>query len=135
VGLSKIILQDQILCDSPRRIAVAGDGVLTVAMLDPILHHSIIVSLNGESFRLKDKRKAGLFAASSKAASTGPSDEGEGPPRAPLIRQRSVLLRRLRAKASQLSNRRCLNGPPAGASWIWVSRAGHLSPARSQNRT
>ncbi|MGA7764156.1 MAG: hypothetical protein WCA59_20630 [Candidatus Binataceae bacterium] len=27
-----------------------------------ILHHSIIVSINGESFRLKDKRKAGIFA-------------------------------------------------------------------------
>jgi len=42
--------------------AFAGDGVLTVAMLDRILHHSIIVSINGESFRLKDKRKAGILA-------------------------------------------------------------------------
>jgi DNA replication protein DnaC len=42
--------------------AFAGDGVLTVAMLDRVLHHSIIVSLNGESFRLKDKRKAGVLA-------------------------------------------------------------------------
>ena len=39
------------------------NGVLTVAMLDRILHHSIIVSINGERFRLKDKRKAGLLAA------------------------------------------------------------------------
>ena len=46
--------------------ASAGDGVLTVAMLDRILHHSIIVSINGESFRLKDKRKAGLLAVSGK---------------------------------------------------------------------
>src|SRR5579862_6194197 len=30
------------------------------------LHHSIIVSINGESFRLKDKRKAGLLAAPTK---------------------------------------------------------------------
>ena len=42
--------------------AFAGDSVLTAAMLDRILHHSIIVSINGESFRLKDKRKAGLSA-------------------------------------------------------------------------
>jgi DNA replication protein DnaC len=35
--------------------------VLTVAMLDRILHHSFIVSISGESFRLKDKRKAGLL--------------------------------------------------------------------------
>ena len=44
--------------------AFAGDGVLTVAMLDRILHHSIIVSINCESFRLKDKRKAGVLAVS-----------------------------------------------------------------------
>ena len=42
--------------------AFASDGVLTVAMLDRILHHSIIVSINGESFSLRDKRKAGLLA-------------------------------------------------------------------------
>ena len=29
-------------------------------MLDRILHHSIIVNINGESFRLKEKCKAGL---------------------------------------------------------------------------
>ena len=48
--------------------AFAGDGVLTVAMLDRVLHHSVIVSISGESFRLKDKRKAGLIASSVKTA-------------------------------------------------------------------
>ena len=48
--------------------AFAGDSVLTAAMLDRILHHSTIVSINGESFRLKDKRKAGLLAAPLKAS-------------------------------------------------------------------
>ena len=42
--------------------------VLTMAMLDRIPHHSIIVSINGETFRLKDKRKAGLLAAPAKIA-------------------------------------------------------------------
>jgi DNA replication protein DnaC len=42
--------------------AFAGDSVLTVATLDRILHHSIIVSTNCESFMLKDKRKTGLLA-------------------------------------------------------------------------
>jgi len=32
------------------------------------LHHSIIVNTNGESLRLKDKRKAGLLAAPAKTA-------------------------------------------------------------------
>jgi DNA replication protein DnaC len=46
--------------------AFAGDGVLTVAMLDRILHHSLSVSINGESFRLKDKHEAGVLAAPGK---------------------------------------------------------------------
>ena len=40
-----------------------ADAVVTVAMPDRILHHSTIVNINGESFRLKDKRKAGLLTA------------------------------------------------------------------------
>jgi DNA replication protein DnaC len=48
--------------------AFAGDSVLTAAMLDRVLHHATIVSINGESFRLKDKRKAGLLAAPGKMA-------------------------------------------------------------------
>jgi DNA replication protein DnaC len=41
--------------------AFTGDGVLTVATLDRILHHFIIGNINGESFRLEDKRKSGLL--------------------------------------------------------------------------
>jgi DNA replication protein DnaC len=48
--------------------AFAGDSVLTAAMLDRILHHSTIVNINGESYRLKDKRKAGLLPKAVKAA-------------------------------------------------------------------
>jgi DNA replication protein DnaC len=48
--------------------AFADDSVLTAAMLDRILHHSIIVNINGESFRLKDKRKAGLLRPPGKIA-------------------------------------------------------------------
>jgi len=48
--------------------AFASDSVLTAAMLDRILHHSTIVSINGESYRLKDKLKAGVLGASAKKA-------------------------------------------------------------------
>jgi DNA replication protein DnaC len=41
--------------------AFAGDTVLTATMLDRVLHHSTIITINGESYRLKDKRKAGLL--------------------------------------------------------------------------
>ena len=48
--------------------AFAGDGVLTVAMLDRILHHSTLININGERFRLKNKRKAGVLGAPVKSA-------------------------------------------------------------------
>lgn len=37
----------------------ADDQTLTAAMLDRLLHHAHIVQINGESYRLRDKRKAG----------------------------------------------------------------------------
>jgi DNA replication protein DnaC len=42
--------------------AFAGDAVLTAAMLDRILHHASVVQIAGESYRLKDKRRAGIMA-------------------------------------------------------------------------
>jgi DNA replication protein DnaC len=39
--------------------AFADDQTLTAAMLDRLLHHAHIVQVTGESYRLKDKRKAG----------------------------------------------------------------------------
>ncbi|HFO7127229.1 TPA: ATP-binding protein, partial [Escherichia coli] len=40
----------------------AGDAALTSEMLDRILHHSHIVQIKGESYRLRQKRKAGVIA-------------------------------------------------------------------------
>jgi DNA replication protein DnaC len=40
----------------------AEDATLTAAMLDRLLHHAHVVSIQGESFRLRDKRRAGLLA-------------------------------------------------------------------------
>lgn len=37
-----------------------GEIVLTAAMLDRILRHASVVSIQGEGYRIKDKRKAGL---------------------------------------------------------------------------
>jgi DNA replication protein DnaC len=42
--------------------AFADDAVLTAAMLDPILHHSGVVQISGESYRLKNKCRAGIMA-------------------------------------------------------------------------
>jgi len=41
---------------------VFGDQVIASAILDRVLHHSVSVSIKGESYRLKEKLKAGLLA-------------------------------------------------------------------------
>ena len=40
----------------------AGDAALTSAMLDRILHHHMSFQIKGESYRLRQKRKAGVIA-------------------------------------------------------------------------
>jgi DNA replication protein DnaC len=40
----------------------AGDAVLASAALDRLLHRSTVINIKGESYRLKEKRQAGLFA-------------------------------------------------------------------------
>lgn len=42
---------------------VFGDDVLAAAILDRLLHHSHTLMIQGESYRLKQKRKAGLLDA------------------------------------------------------------------------
>jgi DNA replication protein DnaC len=39
---------------------VFGDNMLAAAILDRVLHHSITLTIKGESYRLREKRKAGL---------------------------------------------------------------------------
>lgn len=41
--------------------ALADDQTLTAALLDRLLHHAHIVQISGDSYRLKDKRKAGTI--------------------------------------------------------------------------
>ena len=41
-----------------------GNATLTAAMLDRILHHAHIIQIKGDSYRLKQQRKAGHVPAS-----------------------------------------------------------------------
>ena len=41
--------------------AVFGDDVLAAAILDRLLHHSHTLMIQGESYRLRQKKKAGLL--------------------------------------------------------------------------
>ena len=54
---------------------VFGDQVLATAILDRLLHHSSTINIKGESFRLKEKRRAGLLDKSA------PADPGRTPAR------------------------------------------------------
>ncbi len=50
--------------------AVFGDPVVATAILDRLLHHSHVVTIRGDSYRLREKRRAGLIRpAASPAAS------------------------------------------------------------------
>ena len=47
-----------------RRVGgVLGDPVIATAILDRLLHHSHVINIRGESYRLREKRQAGLFGA------------------------------------------------------------------------
>ena len=53
---------------------VFGDKVIATAILDRLLHHSTIVNIKGDSYRLKEKRKAGLLARSEAVVSAAEGD-------------------------------------------------------------
>lgn len=40
---------------------IFGDPIIATAVLDRLLHHSHVVNINGDSYRLKEKQKAGLL--------------------------------------------------------------------------
>jgi DNA replication protein DnaC len=40
---------------------VFGDTVIASAILDRLLHHATTINIKGESYRLKEKRRAGLL--------------------------------------------------------------------------
>lgn len=63
--VSKRYENGSILITSNRAVGewgeVFGDSVVATAILDRLLHHSHILTIKGESYRLKEKRKSGLL--------------------------------------------------------------------------
>jgi len=47
---------------------VFGDTILATAILDRLLHHSHVITIKGESYRLREKRRAGIVPATVRAA-------------------------------------------------------------------
>ena len=58
---SKVLTSNLPFMQRPR--GFADDQTLTAAILDPLLRYSHIVQITDESYRLKDKRRAGQTAS------------------------------------------------------------------------
>lgn len=73
--------------------SIFGDPIIATAILDRLLHHSTTINIRGESYRLKDRRKAGLFPRAEEDSGgtapfpspdmfrNGPRGKGSAPPR------------------------------------------------------
>ena len=61
--------------------SIFGDSIIATAILDRLLHHSTTIIIRGESYRLKERRKAGLVAAreQEQVASSAPVLGAGGP--------------------------------------------------------
>jgi DNA replication protein DnaC len=66
--------------------SIFGDPIIATAILDRLLHHSTTVNIRGESYRLKERRRAGLLPRTGQeaagslavAAATGSRERGKG---------------------------------------------------------
>jgi DNA replication protein DnaC len=56
--------------------SIFGDPIVATAILDRLLHHSTTVNIRGDSYRLKERKKAGLLMTSLPS-----SEPPDGPPR------------------------------------------------------
>ena len=83
--ISRRYEQGSVLISSNRPVEewdeVFGDQVVAAAILDRLLHHSHVVTIRGDSYRLREKRRSGLF----RPQASGSSSSGIGgvPPPTP----------------------------------------------------
>lgn len=55
---------------------IFGDPIIATAILDRLLHHSTTINIRGESYRLKERRKAGLVSDPQAAVRPAPALSG-----------------------------------------------------------
>ncbi len=69
---------------------VFGDPVVATAILDRLLHHSHVITIRGESYRLREKRRAGLLGViqtgADQAPRTNPPGRKPRKPRGSIVR-------------------------------------------------
>ena len=59
---------------------VFGDPVVATAILDRLLHHSHVITIRGDSYRLREKRRSGLLQKAGAGARTGGNTVTAGGP-------------------------------------------------------
>ena len=74
--------------------AIFGDPIIATAILDRLLHHSSTINIRGESYRLKDRRRAGLV--NGREPEQAPDAQGAAGPRLPPVPQGLAPKRRVR---------------------------------------
>lgn len=83
--ISRRYEQGSVLISSNRPVQewdeVFGDQVVAAAILDRLLHHSHVVTIRGDSYRLREKRRSGLFRP--QAGGSSSSGIGGVPPPMP----------------------------------------------------
>lgn len=52
-----------------------GDTVIASAILDRLLHHNHVLNIRGESYRLRERRQAGIFP-SQQLLNSAPEETG-----------------------------------------------------------
>ncbi len=67
---SILLTSNQGLADWGR---VLGDDVVATAILDRLLHHSQVITIQGDSYRLRKKRRAGMVGARESNTTDGTS--------------------------------------------------------------
>ena len=50
-----------------------GDAVVATAILDRLLHHSHVLTIKGDSYRLREKRRSGLLRKQAGDVAAAPS--------------------------------------------------------------
>jgi DNA replication protein DnaC len=85
--ISRRYEQGSVLISSNRPVEewdeIFGDQVVAAAILDRLMHHSHVVTIRGDSYRLKEKRRAGMFRVQAARASSSGGVGGVPPPTPP----------------------------------------------------
>ena len=71
--------------------SIFGDPIIATAILDRLLHHSTTINIRGESYRLKDRRRAGLLPLAERDAASAPDFSTASASAPPKTRRKAAL--------------------------------------------